>query len=367
MIFVSGHCSVIELLVNLHSDVNVQDEDGDTSLHLVIIKRGNLTNEVQQATSPDIYAIYEELHHITEHRLAIAIACYLVRVGCSWETLNSKSHTALDYLILDPAKCELIKSYKRDAINANQTNTNNDSNRQAEDILNRSTDDLTNKRIQQHRRNTSEGFNVTVECSPVKQNSSRREKSIDRSASTANGSRNRTPSNNREETSTSNRSRDGSRNREEPQSARKPVECQICSDLSEENVTLEPCGHKPACEDCVARLKKCLRCGAVVQKRVTKDGRVIPPQSKQPSAERMRYLECKVSYNFEFNLLKLVVYLIRLFGGNLHRLKDKIKQSIYNSSSRPGLRHEGGYRRWQCCQIFLGSASAFMSPAASDF
>lgn len=53
----------------------------------------------------------------------------------------------------------------------------------------------------------------------------------------------------------------------------------------------------------MARLKKCLRCGTIVQKRVTKDGRVIPPQSKQPSAERMRYLECKVSvYILKTNL-----------------------------------------------------------------
>lgn len=75
----------------------------------------------------------------------------------------------------------------------------------------------------------------------------------------------------------------------------KPVECLVCSELSEENVKLEPCNHKPACEDCSSRMKKCLQCGAVVQKRITKDGRVIPAKSRQPSAERMRYLECKIA------------------------------------------------------------------------
>lgn len=75
----------------------------------------------------------------------------------------------------------------------------------------------------------------------------------------------------------------------------KPVECLVCSELSEENVKLEPCNHKPACEDCSSRMKKCLQCGILVQKRITKDGRIIPAKSRQPSAERMRYLECKIA------------------------------------------------------------------------
>lgn len=78
-------------------------------------------------------------------------------------------------------------------------------------------------------------------------------------------------------------------------SANKPVECTVCSELSEENVCLEPCGHKPACEDCASRMKKCLQCGCCVQRRITKDGRIIPAKSRQPSAERMRYLECKIA------------------------------------------------------------------------
>lgn len=83
-------------------------------------------------------------------------------------------------------------------------------------------------------------------------------------------------------------------NRTANQIPNKPVECLVCSELSEENVRLEPCNHKPACEDCSSRMKKCLQCGQPVQKRVTKDGRVIPAKSRQPSAERMRYLECKI-------------------------------------------------------------------------
>lgn len=42
-------------------------------------------------------------------------------------------------------------------------------------------------------------------------------------------------------------------------------------------------------------MKKCLQCGSIVQKRITKDGRIIPAKSRQPSAERMRYLESKIA------------------------------------------------------------------------
>lgn len=74
-----------------------------------------------------------------------------------------------------------------------------------------------------------------------------------------------------------------------------PVECAVCSELGEENVSFEPCGHRIACEDCSARMKKCLRCGQLVTKRLTQDGRIIACKSRQPSTERLRYLESKIA------------------------------------------------------------------------
>lgn len=44
----------------------------------------------------------------------------------------------------------------------------------------------------------------------------------------------------------------------------KPTECVVCCELSEANSLLEPCGHRPACEDCSARMKKCLTCGIII-------------------------------------------------------------------------------------------------------
>ncbi|KAK6635597.1 hypothetical protein RUM44_000851 [Polyplax serrata] len=73
-----------------------------------------------------------------------------------------------------------------------------------------------------------------------------------------------------------------------------PVECTVCSELADQNVLFEPCGHKIACEDCASRVKKCLKCGCLISKRIAMDGRVIPCKSRQPSAERLRYLETKI-------------------------------------------------------------------------
>lgn len=74
-----------------------------------------------------------------------------------------------------------------------------------------------------------------------------------------------------------------------------PAECRVCSELANGNVTFSPCGHKIACEDCSSRMKKCLECGVVITKRITDDSRIISGSSRQPSAERLRYLERKIA------------------------------------------------------------------------
>lgn len=48
-----------------------------------------------------------------------------------------------------------------------------------------------------------------------------------------------------------------------------PIECLVCSELADDNVTLEPCKHKIACEECSSRMKKCIKCGTVITKRIT--------------------------------------------------------------------------------------------------
>lgn len=81
---------MIELLIKLKASINAKDEDGDTALHIVLIKRSHLTNEIKQEDSPGIYGIYQNIGNVTEHRLAIAIACYLIQMGIDTDALNAK-------------------------------------------------------------------------------------------------------------------------------------------------------------------------------------------------------------------------------------------------------------------------------------
>ncbi|XP_073976711.1 E3 ubiquitin-protein ligase mind bomb 2 isoform X2 [Rhodnius prolixus] len=84
--------------------------------------------------------------------------------------------------------------------------------------------------------------------------------------------------------------------RERMKSEKKNVECFLCSELSVENCLLEPCGHRVACEDCSARLKKCFKCQVIITRRIGADGRTVPFHTKQqPSAECLRYLETKIA------------------------------------------------------------------------
>lgn len=110
-----GHCSVIEKLIDLNCDILAKDEDGDNAMHLCIIKKSNLTQDIQQQDSPKIYEIYQTLQQhqiqqqITENKLMYCILCYLAKEGCQIEP-NYKGARIFDWL---PAKevRDLILSY----------------------------------------------------------------------------------------------------------------------------------------------------------------------------------------------------------------------------------------------------------------
>lgn len=261
----------------MKANINAKDEDGDSALHIVLIKKSHLNTEIRQEDSPEIYAIYQSINQVSEHRVAIAIGCYLIKMGIDIDVLNAKSQSALN-LLQDSSLQELLKSYKP-AIDSNQQSS-----------LELSFEPLSLNEIT----SSIEGYNLTENNprnSPARNlgndevkstRKSRREQKLDKILDLGNSSQENSP------------------NHKNPLYqndivSSKPVECLVCSDLSEENVRLEPCNHKPACEDCSSRMKKCLQCGKLVQKRITKDGRIIPAKSRQPSAERMRYLECKIA------------------------------------------------------------------------
>ncbi|XP_025829429.1 E3 ubiquitin-protein ligase MIB2 isoform X4 [Agrilus planipennis] len=277
-----GHCGVIELLVKLKANINAKDEDGDSALHLVVIKRAHINTEVSEEDCPAIYEIYQSLMDVAEYKTALAIGCYLIQEGIDMNAVNAKGQSALS-LLPEADLQEKLKSYK----------PNVDSNQQAQQQQQQQQETLNMDSLSLNGlTNPMEGYNLTEHTpkgSPAKTDTtkatghrSRKESRVEILDDGANTSLNTSPLHK------------GHQYQNEI-SLSKPVECLVCSELSEENVRLEPCQHKPACEDCASRMKKCLQCGLMVQKRVTKDGRVIPAKSRQPSAERMRYLECKIA------------------------------------------------------------------------
>lgn len=233
----TGHCDVIELLINLNCDINAVDEDLDSALHIVLIKRSEINTEISNTQSPGVYAIFQQIDNI-EHRTAISLAYFLIQRGITVALTNRKGKTAFDLLPDGPAK-ELLKR----VVPSNDSSTD---------------------------------LSVSLDCLSLR---------LDNSYNL-----------------TENTPKSGRMSRKQSETKQtwnedvlsNITECHVCSEVSEENVTLEPCGHKPACEDCSARMKKCLICSELVQRRLTKDGRTIGGKSRQSSAERMKYLESKI-------------------------------------------------------------------------
>lgn len=90
-------------------DVLVKDEDGDNAMHLCVIKKNNLTQEVNPTEAPKIYGIYQSLGHCHENRLMYAILCYLAQSGCQLDS-NNKGNNIMHW-ILDKEMQDLILSY----------------------------------------------------------------------------------------------------------------------------------------------------------------------------------------------------------------------------------------------------------------
>ncbi|XP_049797382.1 E3 ubiquitin-protein ligase MIB2 [Schistocerca nitens] len=225
-----GHCSVVELVVSTGGDVNAEDEDGDTGLHLALMKRASICTQIHELEAPAIYGIYTQLMQAQrveeESPVALAIACYLVQEGCSLTKRNHRGKSPLDLVAGSPHLADLLQAYN----------------------------------LQGQPPPPPFACNLPVSSESSSHNNSD-------SAITSISDYHAPP----------------------------PVECAVCSELGDENVRFEPCGHRVTCEECASRVKKCLRCGQVVNKRITSDGRTIACKSRHPSAERLRYLESKIA------------------------------------------------------------------------
>lgn len=66
-------------------------------MHLCIIKKTNLIQEVPQAEAPKIHEVYQSLSHLVEHRLMYTLLCFLAQEGCKMEA-NYKGARVFDWI-----------------------------------------------------------------------------------------------------------------------------------------------------------------------------------------------------------------------------------------------------------------------------
>uniref|UniRef100_A0A3B5KZ20 E3 ubiquitin-protein ligase MIB2 n=1 Tax=Xiphophorus couchianus TaxID=32473 RepID=A0A3B5KZ20_9TELE len=99
-----GHTDLVQLLVDEGADVNMEDEDGDTAMHVALL-RPQLANVM---LTPSLNA--SGLLGNTELNVAMAIACFLAQEGADISYANHKGKSPLD-LVGDSTMMQLIKNF----------------------------------------------------------------------------------------------------------------------------------------------------------------------------------------------------------------------------------------------------------------
>ncbi|XP_049843761.1 E3 ubiquitin-protein ligase MIB2 [Schistocerca gregaria] len=331
-----GHCSVVELVVSTGGDVNAEDEDGDTGLHLALMKRASICTQIHELEAPAIYGIYTQLLQAQrveeESPVALAIACYLVQEGCSLSKRNHRGKSPLDLVAGSPHLADLLQAYNVQGQPApaaaataspngtagmsgsSSSSSSSSSNSSSAGHAHRSTaaarqaDSSAQPQPQPAAaeraddvaaRGTRPALNCTAAGAATVVDQPGRSATPDATASPAAAASPHplqgVPARPHSAPPAPPPQAVEARAQSHGHSAPPPVECAVCSELGDENVRFEPCGHRVTCEECASRVKKCLRCGQVVNKRITSDGRTIACKSRHPSAERLRYLESKIA------------------------------------------------------------------------
>uniref|UniRef100_A0A8C8FDF9 E3 ubiquitin-protein ligase MIB2 n=1 Tax=Oncorhynchus tshawytscha TaxID=74940 RepID=A0A8C8FDF9_ONCTS len=218
-----GHGDLVQLLVVEGADVNVEDEDGDTAMH-VALSRPQLANATLNPATTSTTTTTQErveggpgssssslssgLMGNTELSVGAAIACFLAQEGANINYANHKGKSPLD-LVADTAVLQLIKSFSEKQ---------------------RYVQLLTGCSTSLRRVHTTPNT-MTNLAMPVLPG---------------------------------------------------PSECLICSELAL-LVLFCPCQHSVACEECAHRMKKCIKCQVTITKKIRQDQTEVDcsPDSEQ--------------------------------------------------------------------------------------
>ncbi|XP_036960327.1 E3 ubiquitin-protein ligase MIB2 isoform X2 [Acanthopagrus latus] len=232
-----GHTELVQLLVAEGADVNMEDEDGDTAMHVALL-RPQLANVMlspavgtssteesgEGCSSTSLYCRLNAsgLLGNTELSVGAAIACFLAQEGADINYANHKGKSPLD-LVADSGMLQLIKSFS-----------------------------------EKHRLQRLQAITCGQGLSSA---------SLRRVHTTPNTMTNLvlpTPPG--------------------------PSECLICSELAL-LVLFCPCQHSVACEECAHRMKKCIKCQVTITKKIRQDQTEVDCSPGTENSEQHNLLE----------------------------------------------------------------------------
>lgn len=332
-----GHSSAIEKLISLGCDIQAKDEDGDNAMHLCVIKKTNLQQIDEPTDAPEIQLIYSNLSNLTEDRLMCTILCYLARKGCKIEQ-NNKGANIFEW-ITDKSLKQIILSYQGSSTAASEIPLNSQRNNSLDQIT-RNIETLSLERC-----NVARGAFIGTDAAastavtianeedalppvpaarqtpthshpPPNQLLNANTMLLDdnqkgiKKLNLDHDVQNTISSSNAKESATTPKRQEGELSddvdSQDNEGAvcmetapnafiEQPQECIVCDEVLP-LIKFEPCHHQISCEECGIRMKKCLRCGVFIERRIAANGRVVnnTDQNRVPSADRLRYLENKI-------------------------------------------------------------------------
>ncbi|KAL7645433.1 UNVERIFIED_CONTAM: hypothetical protein RMT77_003819 [Armadillidium vulgare] len=283
-----GHLEVAEFLTNQGANVTAADEDGETALHLALQRQLSVSGTLPEF-SPVFTCILNRLQSVNlENNYSLAMACFLVQKGASLTAVNGKGKTPLDF-INDTAAIDILQSYTEQS-SAPTASVRLDMDLRALDLAAESLrPDVAGT---SHSPSRLPPFS---ECpaTPPQHSISQPVSPAHRVIASA-PSKIRNPPHNSLDTQEDEFHKFNGEAMEISNEDTEGGNCIICLE-SPSNVVFHPCTHCVTCEECSSRVKKCLTCRQVVLSKVTQDGRILSSKSRQPSAERLRYLETKIA------------------------------------------------------------------------
>ncbi|XP_025906749.1 E3 ubiquitin-protein ligase MIB2 isoform X1 [Nothoprocta perdicaria] len=114
---IQGHVEMVQLLVSEGSDVNAEDEDGDTAIHIALERQQLMSVMMEKHEGEVGLSLLSKLQASgflgnVELNIGTAIACYLAEEGADINYANHRGKSPLD-LITDGRIIQIIKDFSQ--------------------------------------------------------------------------------------------------------------------------------------------------------------------------------------------------------------------------------------------------------------